>query len=271
MMGEILTNGMADGLVDVAVGASIIKEMWTRLYDQYHEVGWAAESILFRELVSLRQSECDNTDSYVAKFQALYLRLSNMGRKLDNWILVYMLFSRLGEELTSWATTVGNASQKDTELPEFSTITAQLLNESRILSKSFGGTDTFIVLFGKSGKQKFSSSMSSNAGLLTKRSTPRTDSNSKKASYNKTTAKCTHCNKSYHLVKNCWFLHPEKAKESWLARNPITHTEQPLNLMTIGTLSFDMPVDLAISTPQNSQTTQDPNSVTVLSQNDQPT
>lgn len=64
----MMTNRMADGPMDVAVGATTIKEMWTRLYDQYHEVGWRAESILFRELVSLRQSECEDTNNYVAKF-----------------------------------------------------------------------------------------------------------------------------------------------------------------------------------------------------------
>ena len=80
----MMTNRMADGPIDVAVGATTIKEMWTCLYDQYYEVGWRAESILFRELVSLKQSECEDTDSYIAKFQALYLCLSNMGRKLDN-------------------------------------------------------------------------------------------------------------------------------------------------------------------------------------------
>ena len=80
----IMTNRIADGPMDVAVGATTIKEMWTQLYYQYHEVGWGAESILLRELVNLQQSECDNTDSYVAKFRALYLHLSNMGRKFDN-------------------------------------------------------------------------------------------------------------------------------------------------------------------------------------------
>lgn len=39
----MMTNRMADGPIDVAVGATTIKEMWTRLYDQYHEVGWGAE------------------------------------------------------------------------------------------------------------------------------------------------------------------------------------------------------------------------------------
>ena len=118
-----MTNRMADGPIDVAVDATTIKEIWTRLYDQYHKVRWRAESILFRELVSLRQSVCEDTDSYFAKFRVFYLRLSNMERKLDNWILVYMLFIGLGNEHTSWTTTVRNASRKDVEPPEFSSIT----------------------------------------------------------------------------------------------------------------------------------------------------
>lgn len=169
----MMTNRMVDRPMDVAVGATTIKEMWTRLYDQYREVGWGAESILFKELVSSRQPECENTDSYVAKFRALYFCLSNMDKKLDNWILVYMLFSGLGDKHTSWATTVQNASRKDAEPPEFSTITAQLLDKSRILLKSLGGTDTTIALFGKqSSKRKFNSAIFSNAGLFTKQISP---------------------------------------------------------------------------------------------------
>ncbi len=236
-----MTNWMADGPMDVEVGATTIKEMWTRLYDQYHEVGWGAESILFRELVSLKQSECEDSDSYVPKFRSLYLRLSNMGRKLDNWILVYMLFSGLRNEHTSSATTVQNASRKDAEPPEFSTITAQLLDESRIFAKSSAGTDTTIALIGKQfGKRKFSSIISSNPGPSTKRSSPRSKTNSRKAGYNKATAKCTHCNRSYLAIEDDWFLHPKQEKASWLARNQVESAEQPINLLTIRTLLSDL-------------------------------
>ena len=60
-----------------------------------------------------------------------------------------MLFNGLGDEHTGWATTVQNAFRKETELPEFSNITAQFLNESQILPKSSPGTDTTISLIGK--------------------------------------------------------------------------------------------------------------------------
>ena len=95
-----------------------------------------------------------------------------MGRKLDNWILVYMLLNGLGEKYTSWATTVQNASRKDAEPPELTITTIQLLNEAQILSKALGGIDTSIALFDKSRKQKFSFSISSNAGPSTKQSMP---------------------------------------------------------------------------------------------------
>lgn len=83
-----------------------------------------------------------------------------------------MLFSGLREEHTSWATIVQNASQKDIKPLEFSTITTQLLDKARILLKSLSGTDSFIALFDKSKKQKFSLGISSNANLLTKRFMP---------------------------------------------------------------------------------------------------
>lgn len=47
------------------------------------------------------------------------------------------------------------------------------------------------------------------------------------------------------MVKDCWFLHPEKAKASWLARNQTDGTEQPINLLTIGSVSSN---SLEIST-----------------------
>ena len=51
-------------------------------------------------------------------------------------------------------------------------------------------------------------------------------------------------------------LYPKKAKESWLARNPVSHTEQPINLMTIGTLPFDESVEPTTLIPQNGQPSQ---------------
>ena len=172
-----------------------------------------------------------------------------MERKLDNWILVFILFSGLGDKHTRWASTVRNASQKDAEPPEFSTITMQVLEESRILAKSSAGTDTTMAFIGKQlSNQKFSSTMSSNTGPSTKRSSPLSETNSKKAGYNKEIAKCTHCYGSNHAVDHCWFLHPEKAKASWLACNPAESAEKPINLLKIGTLPSNL-VETTASLP----------------------
>lgn len=119
------------------------------------------------------------------------------------------------ETSTHWATTIQNASRKDAKAPEFSTITAKLLDKSRILAKSSDGTDTTIALIGKQfGKRNFSSIISSNSGPLTKRSSLCSKTNFRKNRYNKATAKCTPCHQSYHAVEDCWFLHPEKARTS---------------------------------------------------------
>ena len=64
----ITTNKISDSLMEVTIDATTIKKIWTRLYNQYHKVGWGAESNLFRELISLRQSKCKNTKSYFANF-----------------------------------------------------------------------------------------------------------------------------------------------------------------------------------------------------------
>lgn len=147
-----------------------------------------------------------------------------MGRKLDNWILVYMLFSGLRDEHASWATTVRNISRKDAEPPQFDAITAQLLDESRILANSSAGTDTIIALFGKqSSERKFNPTISSNTGPFTKRSGPRSETNSKKAGYDKATARCTHCNRSYHALRIAGSYTPKKQRKvGWRVIRSVT-------------------------------------------------
>ncbi len=152
-----------------------------------------------------------------------------------------MLFSDLINEHTSWAITVWNTSWKNVKPLVFSNITEQLLDKSWIVAKSSAGTDTTIALIGKQfGKQKFSSTISSNPGLSTRQSSPWSKTNCRKTGYNKATVKCTHCNRSYHAVEDCGFLHSEKTKASWLARNQVESAEQPINLLTIGTLPSNL-------------------------------
>lgn len=152
-------------------------------------------------------------DSYVAKFRTPYFCLLNMRRKLDSWVLVYIFFSGLGDNHISRATTAWNASSKNAKPSKFSTITAQLLNESRILAKSSAGTDPTIALFGnQSGKQKVNSTISSNAGPSIKWPSLHSKTNLKKAGYDKATAKCTCRNRSHHTIDDCWFLHLEPRK-----------------------------------------------------------
>ncbi len=232
---------MAEAPMDIKVGVTTIKEMRTCLYDQYNEVGRGAKSILFRELDSLRQSQCEDTDSYVAKFRVLYLCLSNMGKGLDDWILVYMVFSGLGDEYTSWATTVQNASRKDVEPPEFSTITAQLLDKSRILAKSSAGTDTTMALIRKKfSKQKFGSTMSSNTGPSTKRSSSRSETNRKKPDTTRQQPSVLTVIDPIIWLKIAGFCTRKKQRSSWLARNPAESAEKPINLLTMETLPSNL-------------------------------
>ena len=81
--------------------------------------------------------------------------------------------------------------------PLFSVVTAQLLDESRLINKP-EHADSSMALFGTtSKKRKFNPS-----------------GNRAKTSYNKATAKCTHC-KSFHEAVDCWILHPELARPGW--------------------------------------------------------
>lgn len=107
---SLITSKMSDVVMDLASGADIVKELWFRLYSQYHEKGWNAELILFEKLVQLRHSNYENTGDYIGKFQSLSQRLLNMGRVCENLWLVYLFFSGLGDEHSTWATMFRNAS-----------------------------------------------------------------------------------------------------------------------------------------------------------------
>lgn len=50
---SFMTSKMGDAAMDLADGAETVKELLSRLYLQYHEKGWGAESILFQKLVHL--------------------------------------------------------------------------------------------------------------------------------------------------------------------------------------------------------------------------
>lgn len=44
---SLMTSKMGDAAIHLADGAETVKELWSRLYLQYHKKGWGAESILF--------------------------------------------------------------------------------------------------------------------------------------------------------------------------------------------------------------------------------
>ncbi len=46
-----MTSKMGDAAMDLAGGAEIVKELWSRLYAQYHEKRWGTESIIFEKLL----------------------------------------------------------------------------------------------------------------------------------------------------------------------------------------------------------------------------
>lgn len=50
---SLMTSKMGDAAIDLVNGAETVKELWSRLYLQYHKKGWGAESILFQKLVQL--------------------------------------------------------------------------------------------------------------------------------------------------------------------------------------------------------------------------
>lgn len=155
-----MTSKMGDAAMDLAGGAETVKELWSRLYAQYHEKRWGAESILFEKLVQLRHSDCESTGDYIGKFRSLSQRLSNMGRACENWWLVYLLFSRPGDEHSTWATSFRNASRKEPDPPLLNVVTAQLLDESRLISKP-GTSQSGMALFGStSKKRRFNSTLS---------------------------------------------------------------------------------------------------------------
>lgn len=56
--------------MELGGGVEAVKELWSRLYAQYHEKGWGVESILFEKLIQLRHSDCESTSDYIENFVA---------------------------------------------------------------------------------------------------------------------------------------------------------------------------------------------------------
>lgn len=76
---------MADADMDLADGANIVKELWSRLlYSQYHEKELGAELIHFQKLVRLQYSGCKRTGNYVGNLHGLSQNLANIGRVCEN-------------------------------------------------------------------------------------------------------------------------------------------------------------------------------------------
>lgn len=82
-------------------------------------------------------------------------------------------------------------------------VTAQLLDESRLISKP-GTSQSDMALFGStSKKRRFNSSLPAQSARP-------------KSTYNKAIAKCSHCKKPFHEAIDCWILHPELARPGWV-------------------------------------------------------
>ena len=81
-----MTSKMGDVAMDLAGAAETVKEWWSKLYAQYHEKGWGAESILLEKLVYLFHLDYDSTSDYVRQFRSLSQRLSTMWRVCENFV-----------------------------------------------------------------------------------------------------------------------------------------------------------------------------------------
>ncbi len=92
---SLMTSKMGDAAMDLAGAGETVKELWSRLYAQYHKKRWGTKSILFEKLVQLRHSDCKSPSDYIEKFHSLSQRLSNIRRACKNWWLVYLFFGGL--------------------------------------------------------------------------------------------------------------------------------------------------------------------------------
>lgn len=70
LMGQalsLMTNKMGDAAIDLATGANMVKELWSRLLTQYHERRWGVKLNFFQKLVHLRHSDCESIGDYIGK------------------------------------------------------------------------------------------------------------------------------------------------------------------------------------------------------------
>jgi hypothetical protein len=123
------------------------KEIWETLGDLYGVKGYTARHLILKSLVSTTLQGSASVGDYIDHIKKYGQQLSEMGYKLEDWILTSMLLHNLGEAYDAFVASTLQ-SVRDTE-PEFDVIVYQLLDEER--RKQTG--DPCTALFTKGRKQ----------------------------------------------------------------------------------------------------------------------
>ena len=105
------------------------KEIWEKLGELYGVKGYTARHLILKSLVSTTLQGSASVGDYVNHIKKYGQQLSDMGYKLEDWILTSMLLHNLGDAYDPFVASTLQ-SVRNTE-PEFDVIVHQLLDEER--------------------------------------------------------------------------------------------------------------------------------------------
>ena len=82
-------------LMNVIIDTDNLKDMCSKLREQYSESEWGAESVTFYDLINVKQDNYSLVGEYIAEFQLYIQHLDAMKLRIDNKFLVYILIEDL--------------------------------------------------------------------------------------------------------------------------------------------------------------------------------
>ena len=178
--------------MNAIINADNLKNMCFKLREQYSESEWGAESVIFYDLINIKQENYSSVSEYIAEFQSYIQHLDAMRLRIDNKFLVYILIKGFNSEYDVWYVIKHNNSynKENMTFSKWQELCHELYDEAKI--KQNNG----VALFNKKNQQqnKQQNKLSNKDSLTTTKF-----SNNSELKY------CSHCNsKRYHKKSKCY-------------------------------------------------------------------
>ena len=154
---------------------------WKKLEQQYGNIGFSAQHLAFKSLVSTHISSCQSVDHFIDQFRSNIQTLSQMTKlPIPQWLLLSLLINNVGSHYEAWSQSIMQQIRLKPITEDSSNyleeIIASLIDEAR-----------------RSSQDKEKTTRSAMMAKINPKLKPI----------------CVHCRK-VHMSNNCWQRYPEK-------------------------------------------------------------